>query len=299
MNRWLTGLGIIGALVAGVALALYLTIREIEVTQITDDLWLLRGLGGNVAVLRTDDGAVVVDSMTSTLQGNRIVALAQGLTGRPVSLLINTHWHLDHTHGNPAFPEGIRVVATERTRRRLLEQDAASFAGAEHTLPEETFIDSMRIRMGGKTIDLLHPGPGHTDGDLVVIFNDERVIHMGDLYFNALYPNIDLESGGTVAGWSATLTRVLREDFDRVIPGHGGLADRAGIEQFRSFMDELAAVGSAAAENGWSLEETRKRATLTADAGYGEISMIVPIGLDREFVIERAWEEATGGIVTE
>lgn len=296
-NPWFWLISSTALLVVVIALWLFVTIRHVQVETVTPDLWMLRGLGGNVAVLRTDEGAVVVDSMTTTMQGSRIVALAQSLTGQPVSLLINTHWHLDHTHGNPAFPAGIRVVATENTRRHLLEKDADTFAGAAAaTLPAETFTDQMRIRIGGKTIDLLHPGRGHTDGDLVVIFNDERAIHMGDLLFNAHYPNIDLESGGTVAGWSATLDRVLREDFQHVIPGHGDRTDRDGILRFRTFIDQLAAIGRAAVENDWTLDQTLANAALTADAGFEEIRMVVPIGLDRDFVITRAWEEATGNV---
>ena len=130
---------------------------------------------------------------------------------------------------------------------------------------------------------------------MVVVFVEEDTIHMGDLLFNKHYPNIDLEAGGTVVGWSATLDKTMELPFTKVIPGHGEITDRDGIRQYQTFIEQLAEIGRTAAANGWSEEETQVNAELTADAGYEEIAFVgLPIGLDRPFVIRRAWEEATG-----
>jgi len=273
----------------------YLQLRALDVERLTDDLYVLRGLGGNSAVLRTEAGAVVVDTMTLPLQGARIRARARELTGQDVLVVINTHYHLDHTHGNPAFDPGTRVLATQRTREHLEALDADFWTGeAAELLPTDTFDDRMTLRLGNKTLELLHPGRGHTDGDLVVRFVEDRAVHLGDLLFQGHYPNIDLEAGGSVEAWPATLERVLALEFDRVIPGHGPSTDRDGIRRFQAFMAELWRIGSAAAAAGDSLETTLATGSLTEDAGFEPIRFIVPIGLDRKFVLRRAWEEATG-----
>ncbi|MCZ6619299.1 MAG: MBL fold metallo-hydrolase [Gammaproteobacteria bacterium] len=273
----------------------FLQIRTIEVERLSDDLHVLRGFGGNSAVLRTDAGTVVVDTMTLPMMGGWIRELARELTGADTVLLINTHYHLDHTHGNPAFEPGTRILSTERTLSHLLALDSEFWTGdAAKLMPNETFTDRQTLQIGGKTIELIHPGPGHTDGDLVVIFTSEKVIHMGDLAFIGHYPNIDLEAGGTVRGWPATLEQVFTLEFESVIPGHGPTTDRNGLRQFQTFLSELAEIGRQAADEGIGLEDTIASDRLTADAGYEPIRLIVSLGLDREFVLQRAWEEATG-----
>jgi cyclase len=210
--------------------------------------------------------------------------------------VINSHYHSDHTHGNPAFPEGTRVVATERTLWHLENSDMAHFAGAEHTLPNETFQSQSSLTVGNKHLTLLHPGRGHTDGDLVVLFEEENTIHMGDLHFNGHYPNIDLEAGGSVQEWPATIDRVLAElDFATVIPGHGPVTDIKGVRQFQTFIQQLGEVGKQAAEDGLTEEQLLATSALTEDAGYEPIKWLgISLGLDRPFVLRRAWEEATG-----
>jgi cyclase len=295
MKKWqavLLAIAILLVVCAGyVALRLY----TVDVEQLDDDLWVLRGLGGNSAVLRTDAGTVVVDTMTLPLQGRRIREVARELTGMDTVLLINTHYHLDHTHGNPGFEPGTRVLSTERTLAHLQALDADFWTGkAARLLPTETFEDRKTLQIGGKTLELIHPGAGHTDGDLVVLFEDEGVLHTGDLMFNHYYPNIDLEAGGSVQQWVPTLEYLLRLNFTRVIPGHGETTDRAGLRQFLAVIAQLAEIGRTAAERGWSLEQALATDKLTADEDYSRLWFIVPLPMDREFVITRAWEEATG-----
>ena len=295
MKKWQSGLLLLLGLVVAFCLYVFIQLRTIEVEQLSDDLFVLRGLGGNTAVLRTDAGAVVVDTMMLPMQGERIRELAGELTGKEPALLINTHYHIDHTHGNPAFEPGTRVLSTERTLSHLKALDAEFWQGdAARLLPTETFTDRMTLDVGGKTLELIHPGAGHTDGDLVVLFKDEGVLHTGDLMFNHYYPNIDLEAGGSVQQWVGTLENLLRLDFTRVIPGHGETSDRAGLRQFLAVIAQLAGIGRTAAEKGWTLERTLETDQLTADAGYRRVRMIFPLPMNREFVITRAWEETTG-----
>jgi glyoxylase-like metal-dependent hydrolase (beta-lactamase superfamily II) len=280
-----------------VAIHVYNEINSFEVTRITDDVHMLSGFGSNVGILATERGAVVVDTMTFRMQGEEILERAEELGRGPVQAIVNTHYHLDHTHGNPAFAPGTKVVSTQRTLDYLRLLDGDYWEGdAAATLPNDTFDRTHELAIGDKTVRLLHPGRGHTDGDLVVLFVEDRVLHTGDLLFNGRYPNIDLEAGGSVREWGATLDRVLALDFDRVIPGHGPATDRAGIEAFQRFVRELSQVGERAAREGRSLEETLAEAKLGEDAGYEVMSIPLVMRLDRDFVVRRAWEEATGAV---
>ena len=282
--------------VAGFAAFLFYEVRSMTVERVTDDLHMIKGLGGNVAVLKTGAGTVIVDTMTFAMQGSRIRHIAEGLTGEPIVLVINTHYHSDHTHGNPGFLPGTQVVSTTRTLEHLHEIDGSYWTGdAAALLPNHTFEHDLEIQLGTKHIDLLHPGRGHTDGDLVVLFVDDDTLHTGDLFFNHLYPNIDLEAGGTVRDWGDTLDNVLALKFTHVIPGHGELSDRDGLAQFQRFMRQLAAVGASAKAQGLTVDATVRGAQLTEDAGYSPIEIPLVMALNRDFVIRRSWEEATRG----
>jgi glyoxylase-like metal-dependent hydrolase (beta-lactamase superfamily II) len=293
MTRILGGIALTVVLVlAALAIYVYGQVSSLEVAEVTDDVHVIHGLGGNVGILRTDAGSVVVDTMTFQLQGREVRERARRLAG-PVQMVVNTHYHLDHTHGNPAFAAGLEVVSTERTRAYLDALDAAYWEGAAAaTLPNATFEDERTVELGGKTLRLLHPGRGHTDGDLVVLFVEDRVVHTGDLFFNGRYPNIDLEAGGSVREWSATIDRILELEFDHVIPGHGPVTDANGLRQFQRFIGQLAAAGADAARDGLSLADMQARAAIDADAGYEVMAIPFVMRLDREFVLRRAWEEA-------
>jgi len=287
---------LVGLLAVGTIYA-YQQVTSIEVERVTDDVHVLHGLGGNVGVLATERGAVIVDSMTFRLQGARIREVAEKIGRGPTQAIINTHYHRDHTHGNPAFAVGTKVWATQRTRDYLLYFDAPYWeGGAAGTLPNQTVEEAHDLSVGGKTIRLLHLGRGHTGGDLVVLFVEDRVLHTGDLFSNGRYPRVDLEAGGSLREWDATLDRVLALDFDRVIPGHGPVSDREGLRAFQRFLRELWSLAEQGAREGKSLAETLALPGLTADAGYQAGGIPLVFKIDREFVIRQAWEEATGAV---
>jgi glyoxylase-like metal-dependent hydrolase (beta-lactamase superfamily II) len=292
---WALGAVVLAAAV--LALYAYQRVTTLEHARITDDVHVIFGLGGNVGVLRSARGAAIVDTMTFRMQGDRIRQLAEQLTGGEVQVVLNTHYHRDHTHGNPAFPVGTRIVATERTRQLLGLLDAPYWQGdAAASAPNETFTGEHEISLGGKTIRAIQLGPGHTDGDMVVLFVEDRVIHVGDLLFYQRYPSVDLEAGGSIRAWPDTLDKVLALDFDRVIPGHGAVTDRAGIQQFQRFLRELWSQVDAAAKAGKGLDETLASVRLTEDAGYQTMGIPGVFRFDRDFVVRRAWEEATGAV---
>ena len=275
---------------------LVLNIRSLSIEKINDDLFVIRGVGGNTTILNTDAGTVVVDSMTFKMQGELIRKKAEELTGKEVVLLVNTHYHLDHTHGNLGFNAGTRVSATKRTLSHLQALDSNTWQGeAGLLLPNDTFTDQRRFDFGNKTVTLIHPGKGHTDGDLVVLFEEDKTLVAGDLFFHQHYPNIDLEAGGSVRQWSTTLDQVLALDFDQAIPGHGSTSNRQGLINYQNFIIELANIGELILSESLSLEETLKTDKLKADHNYQPIAFAgIPLGLNREFVLRRTWEEYTG-----
>jgi glyoxylase-like metal-dependent hydrolase (beta-lactamase superfamily II) len=277
------------ALIAGVA---WWRIGVIDVAPVAPGLYLMTGVGGNVTVLVTDAGAAVVDSMTFVRQGRAIMDRVRELTPKPVLALLNTHYHFDHTHGNPAFPVGTRVIATLRTLQRLRTLDADFWHDqpARQLLPNSILDGSVDLHIGNKTVRALSLGRGHTDGDLVVLFVEDRVLAAGDLFFNGYWPNIDLEGGASVREWPATLDRVLALDFDRVIPGHGPMSDRAGLERFRDFLRSLWTQTEAVVARGGSLADARREVDLDR---FGMTPLWFAPYLNRRFVIGRTFEEAS------
>lgn len=273
---------------------LWLSLSSIEVEQLSEDLYVLRGAqSGNVAVLATGKGSVVVDSMISARQGSLIAAKALQLTGEPVRWVINTHYHLDHSYGNAGFESGVRFLASERTAHwmRTFSQDYWSGNNADK-MPAGEPKTLTRLQLGRHSVQLIHSLPAHTDGDWAVYFENERVLHTGDLFFHQHYPNIDLEAGGSIRQWPSAIDQLLALEFERVIPGHGATTDRRGLKQFQSFMSELWAVGETAARTGQSLKEAQINGWLQADTGYEELGIPLVFRLDRDFVIQQAWREA-------
>jgi len=288
-------IGVVLLLAGAGAVHTYGRVMALEAEPVTDDVSVIYGFGGNVGVLGTQRGVVIVDSMTFVAQGRRIRELAQRIGGGPVQAIINSHYHADNTHGNPAFAAGTKVIATRRTRDYLMFFDPDYWDGdAAGTVPNVTFDDRHELRIGGKTIRLYYLGRGHTGGDLVVLFKDDRVIHTGDLFFNRRYPNIDLEAGGSVLEWIATIDRILIIDFDRIIPGRGRVTDRAELQAFQRFLRDLWTQASEAAAAGKTLRETLASVELRHDEGYESMSIPFVMKLDRDFVVRRAWEEASG-----
>jgi cyclase len=269
------------------------TVGDLDHTQLTDAVHMYAGIGGNVGVLVTNEGVAVVDTMTFVRQGAAIRARVRELTQQPIVAVLNTHYHLDHTHGNPAFPVGTKVVSTAKTlaHLRTLDADFWKDSPARDLLPNDTFDGGVKeLRLGGKTIRSQYLGRGHTDGDMVVLFVEDRVLHTGDLLFHEHYPNIDLEAGGSVREWPATLDKMLALSFDTVIPGHGQATSRHSIERYRDFMTSLWKQTSDIRNRGGSVEDAVKLVNIEE---FGLSPLWFAPTLNRGFVIRRTWQELT------
>jgi glyoxylase-like metal-dependent hydrolase (beta-lactamase superfamily II) len=281
---------VLGVVVVGGA-ALWWRTGVLDVEEIRPGVFMLSGVGGNVGILTTDEGAVVVDSMMLVRQGRSIREQIRKLRAGPVVALINTHYHLDHTHGNPAFPTGTKVIATDKTlaHMRTLDADFWADAPARDLLPNETFEKEWSLAVGGKTVRAVFPGPGHTDGDLAVFFEEDRVLHAGDLVWNGHWLNVDPAAGGTLRHWPIALDRLLELDFDVVIPGHGPVATRADVEHFRDFIQVLWRQSYTAMVNGASRDQVIAEVDLS---GYPMRRLWFYPVLSRSSVLGHAYDES-------
>jgi glyoxylase-like metal-dependent hydrolase (beta-lactamase superfamily II) len=198
---------------------------------------VLYGQGGNIGVSTGSDGMFLIDDQYANMTDKVAEALAEISPGSP-KFVLNTHWHGDHTGGNENLAaKGSVIVAHDRVRERMSSENFSEFfkkttppspAGA---LPVVTFNDSLSLHVNGDELRGIHVQAAHTDGDVFIHFRKANVIHTGDLVFAGMYPFIDIDSGGSVAGVIAAVDRMLAlaDDGTRVIPGHGKVTDRAGL----------------------------------------------------------------------
>ena len=211
----------------------------IERTKLGDGLVMLSGPGGNVVVLYGPDGKVVVDSFLQPAWP-KLKTTLDGLGGGPVKTLIDTHWHFDHTDNNASFhAAGANVLAHINTRKRLSEpHDLLGMhfdKVPQEALPTETFTDPRSLKAKGEVLALSHVAPAHTDTDIFVHFPKANVLHMGDVFFNGMYPFIDAGTGGNINGMIAGADQALAmtNASTKIVPGHGRLSDHAGLLKYR------------------------------------------------------------------
>ena len=235
---------------------------EIQVQQVGEGLYMLVGRGGNLGLSVGEDATFLIDDQFAPLT-DKIVAAVATVTDRPIDYVLNTHWHFDHTGGNENLGDSTMIMAHDNVRKRMA---AGQFLEAfqmqidpapDVALPVLTFNDTLTLHANGLTIHGFHIENAHTDGDTLVHFKEANVVHMGDTFFNSIYPFVDLESGGDVEGMIEAVEVVLglSDDETAIIPGHGPLADRKTLEGYHAMLTGVRdAVAKGIAED-MSLEE--------------------------------------------
>jgi len=216
---------------------------EVEVQRVSENVYMLMGSGGNIGLSVGADGAFLIDDQFAPLT-EKIKAAIRTVTDAPIEFLLNTHWHGDHTGGNENFGgEGALIVAHDNVYRRLNPEGFADLIGRsgqapDAALPKVTFSETMTFHWNGEDIFIYHPDPAHTDGDAIVVFIEQNVIHMGDTYFNGFYPYIDVGSGGDVDGMiQASNWALTQSNSDtQIIPGHEPLSNSEGLRSYRDML---------------------------------------------------------------
>ncbi len=210
--------------------------KTIDVDKVKDNLYVLKGGGGNTAVFITDGGVVVVDAKNPGW-GQPILDKVKELTPKPVTMLINTHTHGDHVSGNVEFPASVEVVTQENTKANMDKMDIFKQNNGRG-LPKKTFKDKMSLGKGKDQIDLYYFGPGHTNGDAWVVFPALRTAHIGDLFASKGLPLVDGDNGGSVLRYPDTVMKGYNgiKNVDTVINGHSNTTTTwADVKEFADF----------------------------------------------------------------
>lgn len=247
---------------------------KIEPIKLTETIYMLKGSGGNIGASIGSDGTLIIDDQFAPL-AEKIQTALNTLSGKNPAFILNTHWHGDHTGGNKVFGEAGTIVAHNNVRKRLAEGrpggNRPTPPAPKVALPVITFDASLSIHFNGEEIRALHMPHGHTDGDAVIFFTKSNVVHMGDLFFNGRFPFVDLNSGGTVAGYVSAVEKVIAQTAPtaQIIPGHGELATLDNLKTFHKTLTETTAIIRKHIDQGKSLEAIQQGKPLEKWSSWG------------------------------
>ncbi len=243
---------------------------QIEPQKVTEKIHMLTGSGGNILIAIDEEEVVMIDSQFAPLS-DKIKTTIKGITASPITYLINTHHHGDHTGGNENFnTKETTVVAHKNVRDRLKSENKD-----EGYIPELTLEEELELKLPSQTCMLIHVHNAHTDGDTFIYFVEENVVHMGDVFFNKRYPYIDLKSGGSINGYIKAQQRVLStiNTDTQIIPGHGPLGTYddlvAHVEMLETISQEIQSQINAGVPKASIINETSITARYD-ELGYGE-----------------------------
>jgi cyclase len=217
---------------------------EIKTTDLGDNVYMLEGVGGNITVAAAKDGIIMVDGQYAPMH-DKIKAAIAAISNQPIKYLIDTHFHGDHTGGNEPFAkDGVTIVSEVNVKNRLAAGTTNGLTGVQTppapqgALPSKTYIGAFKIRLSGRVADLKHIANAHTDGDTYIWFKTANVLSTGDTFTNGRYPNIDFANGGNIRGMIAASDAYLKltNAKIRIVPGHGPIADRAALMEYRTML---------------------------------------------------------------
>jgi glyoxylase-like metal-dependent hydrolase (beta-lactamase superfamily II) len=252
---------------------------DITTTPVRGNISVLMGSGGNIGVFSSPEGKFLVDAGISVSMP-KVKASLKNISDVPPKYLVNTHWHWDHSDGNGwVHGEGATIVAHENVLRRLMDRTRVIEWGytfppmARGALPTVTYTRSKTIDFGGETIILSNYGGGHSDGDTAVYFKNADVLQLGDIFWNGHYPFIDYGAGGSIDGMIRWVDINLRRATDKtiIIPGHGPIADRSQLTEYRDMLVAVRKNVAVLKKKGMSLAEiVAQRPTAKFDEKYGD-----------------------------
>lgn len=249
------------AAVAAIDRALPAPSGGLKTASIGNNLYVIFGPGGNIGVSIGSDGVFIIDDKFKK-NADDILAQIKGLTDQPLRYVVNTHYHGDHTGSNAEMAAaGATLMAHENVRKRMgmtFENKTwgrTTNAVDEALWPTSVYSDSKSMTFNGHTVNMIY-APGHTDGDSLVHIQEANTLHMGDNYFNGLFPYIDVDAGGSVAGMLAAhdAALALSDDDTKIIPGHGPMASKADLQGARDMLSDIHERVKARIDAGDSLE---------------------------------------------
>ena len=231
---------------------------KITSQPVSGSVHMLEGMGGNIGISAGPEGILIIDDQFAPL-AEKIAAAIGEISQTPMKYVVNTHYHGDHTGSNAYFTEvkGSTIFAHDNVRKRLADKD-------DHThseLPVVTYQQGITFHFNGDTINVMHLPAGHTDSDSVVWFEEANVLHPGDLFFEGRFPYIDLDGGGTVAGYIKNVTKLISmlKDDTKIIPGHGSLATKVDYQKALDMLVDTAAMVRNMKAKGISVEDAIKK----------------------------------------
>ncbi len=256
---------------------------QITTQAIANNVYMLVGSGGNIGVSAGHDGILIIDDQYAPLAPKIQAALGELSSTQntdeivPVKYVINTHFHGDHVGGNAHFHDnnGATIFAHHNVRVRLLDNAALS----QSSLPVVTYDNGISIHMNEDKLNVMHFA-GHTDGDSVVLFEEANVLHTGDLFFNGLFPYVDLDNGGNVQAYIDSVNALITQidEQTKIIPGHGPLATKADYQAFVSMMEATYNAVKSQKAQGMTLAEVLEIGVAEQYASY-----------DWRFITEPRW----------
>jgi cyclase len=252
---------------------------EIKTEKLADTVYMMTGAGGNLGLSVGEDAVFVIDDQFAPLTP-KIQAAIAAITQQPVKFVLNTHWHFDHVGGNENLGKaGALIFAHENVRKRMSTEQFIEFLGTKTkpdpkiALPVVTFTRDVSFHINGDDVRAFHVPRAHTDGDSIIHFARNDVIHMGDVFFNKIYPFIDTSSGGTVEGVIAAADLVLKMSGDktRIIPGHGPLGTVADLKAYRDMLASVSDRVRSLIKQGKKLDEVvAAKPTAQYDEAWGK-----------------------------
>ena len=227
----------------------------ITIENVAGAAYCLYGSGGNIGIYVGEDSLLIVDAQYAR-SADAVMAKIKELSPKKIQYLINTHYHGDHTSGNPIIGKDAEVISQKNCKKSLLAglkpEDTPESIGA----PTQTFDTEETITLGNETVRLVHMGPAHTSGDSIVIFDKAKVIHAGDLFFHGMPPYIDVNDGSDTKNWVRTIHKLAEKHPDfKVIPGHGKVTDMKEYVKFADYLTALRNEVSAAIKAGKTKEQ--------------------------------------------
>jgi len=242
-----------------------------EIVKINDTFFMIKpigGVAGNIGVFISDEGLVLVDDQWEIIE-DLILETIKSISKKEVSFIINTHFHHDHVDGNKAFgKKGIPIISHENVRKRLKRKTTlypnpknnfimVQDKHPDYALPSTVYNSTMKIYVNDEEIQLSNFGPGHTDGDTIVYFKNNNVIHAGDSFVTYGYPFVDLNDGGSFKGFINILSQIiaLSNDQTKIIPGHGPVCDINDVIALKKILQEHYEITEKGIAGGWSVKQ--------------------------------------------